>query len=387
MSKKGSILFLHSSSELYGASKILIQVLEVVIDLGYSPLVILPGPGPLKEAISSLGIEVEIYNLAILRRKYFNFSGLFNRANRFWKAYKRLDTIIKERDIQLIYSNTLAVMVGAVYASKAKIPHVWHIHEIIQSPLIVTKLLSKIIDLSTSRPIAVSDAVRDHWKKYLKKSSPEVIYNGIDYLPYVHEFDVKRHEFLALPKGKIIVTMIGRINPGKGQLFFLEIAKKLTERHGRKVHFLMVGDAYPGYEFIDHQIEEFILDHLPPNQVTKLAFRNDIPQILNASDVFVMPSILPDSFPTVILEAMAAGLPIVATKSGGASEMVEDGVSGFLIPIKDVELGVEKISILIKNEGLAKTMGQFARSQVQQQYNLEAFNNNIKRYLCQIIKP
>jgi glycosyltransferase involved in cell wall biosynthesis len=384
MSKQRTILFLHSSSELYGASKIFLQVLEVTSNLGYVPLVILPGPGPLFEALQKRDIEVKLINLAILRRKYFNFFGLLDRGRKFVAAYHQISKICQEREIQLIYSNTLAVIVGAVFSIRAKIPHVWHIHEIIKSPKVIRTFLSKIIDLSSTKPIVVSSAVEKHWSKYLKKARPVVIYNGIDYTPFISNGIASKEKF-NLPSKKTIITMVGRINPGKGQLFFLEMAKRLIEKHGNAIHFLMVGDAYPGYERIETQIDKYIQEQIPSGQITKLGFRQEIPELLKLSDIFVLPSTLPDSFPTVILEAMASELPIVATRSGGASEMVEEGVTGFLIPLGNVELGTEKISFLIQNKEAAKAMGKFAKSQVLKQYSLESFDHKIKNHLCQFL--
>lgn len=104
-----------------------------------------------------------------------------------------------------------------------------------------------------------------------------------------------------------------------------------------------------------------------------MGFRDDIPKVMAALDVFVLPSILPDSFPTVILEAMAAGKPVVATRSGGASEMVLEEETGFLIPIGNVEKGVESLEKLIENERLRLKFGQAGRKRVLSEYSLETF--------------
>ena len=119
------------------------------------------------------------------------------------------------------------------------------------------------------------------------------------------------------------------------------------------------------------------------SKVSYLGFRKDIPELMAAMDIFVLPSILPDSFPTVILEAMAAGKPVVATLSGGASEMLEDGKSGFLIPIGDVKKGVEAISQLIESEDLRLEMGKAGRVRVLEEFSLESFEEKIKKHIWQ----
>jgi glycosyltransferase involved in cell wall biosynthesis len=95
----------------------------------------------------------------------------------------------------------------------------------------------------------------------------------------------------------------------------------------------------------------------------------------------VLPSILSDSFPTVILEAMAAGKPVVATRSGGASEMVLDEETGLLISIGDVEKGAEALDKLIKNVNLRIEMGKAGRNRVLHEYSLKSFEEKITNHL------
>jgi glycosyltransferase involved in cell wall biosynthesis len=105
-----------------------------------------------------------------------------------------------------------------------------------------------------------------------------------------------------------------------------------------------------------------------------------------ALDVFVLPSILPDSFPTVILEAMAAGKPVVATRSGGASEMVVEGKTGYLIPIENIEKGIEALEKLIQDTELRQRFGEAGKKRVLSEFSLEAFEDKIKTHLWQHLK-
>ncbi len=212
----------------------------------------------------------------------------------------------------------------------------------------------------------------------------EVIHNGIPYDEFLKAYPNAKSE-LGLPVDKLIITMIGRINPGKGQLFFLEMANRISKIYPQ-CHFVFVGDPFPGYEHIQDEIRLAIIEERLGEKVIDLGFRTDIPKVLAATDIFVLPSILPDSFPTVILEAMASGKPIVATLSGGASEMVLDGVTGFLIPIDDVKKGVEEFSKLIGNEVMRLEMGKAGRSRVLREFSLKAFEEKIKIHLWQNLR-
>jgi len=346
---------------------------------GLNPIILLTGPGPLADQLAEDGFIVRIKNLGVLRRKYVKPSGLVNRFFKNFNAFHYLDELNREFQFELIYSNTLAVIVGAYWASRRRLPHIWHIHEILPGPAPLVKFLGTLLDRSTREPIVVSEAVENHWKGKLRKALPTVIHNGIPYDDFLQAKSDLRAE-LKVPKERVIITMIGRINPGKGQLFFLKMAKEVLKENP-DCHFILVGDPFPGYEDIEREILVQMEQVSLQKNVSHLGFRTDIPDILGISDIFILPSILPDSFPTVILEAMAAKKPVIATESGGASEMILDGETGFLIPISDVEKGVKAIRKLIESKDLRLQMGEKGRGRVLEEYSLEAFQKNIKNHL------
>lgn len=384
MTKTRNVLFLQSSSEHYGSGKIILQVLRVYQNQGFQPVVVLTGSGPIEEDLKRSKISYHIQNLGILRRKYVNPIGLANRISKNLKAYQFLKKLHRQYQFELVYSNTLAVVVGAYWAKRKQIPHCWHIHEILPGPAPLVKWLSNLLDQTTPAPIAVSQSVGNHWGSMLKKSEIEVIPNGIPYGEFL-EAKGKLKEELGLSQETLLIGMVGRINPGKGQLFFLEIAQSLLKSHSN-LHFVLVGDPFPGYEPILEEIKQEIINKKLETRVSYLGFRKDIPELMDSLDIFVLPSVLPDSFPTVILEAMAASKPVVATRSGGASEMVLEGETGFLIPIAEVEAGAKALGQLIRDKKLRIEMGQAGRARVLKEFSLEAFEVKIKNHLWQHLR-
>lgn len=381
MKKNRNLLFLQSSSEGYGSGKIILQVLRLYRSEGFNPIVLLTNSGPLLSVLENEGFPVYVQNLGILRRKYVNPTGLLNRLSKNLKAYRFLSELHQRYQFELVYSNTLAVIVGAYWAKRRQIPHIWHIHEILPGPKPLVKMLVSLLDQSTPKPIAVSQAVANHWQRLLKKSKIQVIQNGIPYEAFLEDYPDAKTD-LGFPDGNNLIGMIGRINPGKGQLFFLEMADQLSKKY-LNTHFVLVGDPFLGYEPILEEIKKEIRVKNLEARVTYLGFREDIPRIMAALDVFVLPSILPDSFPTVILEAMAAGKAVVATRSGGASEIVLDGETGFLIPVGDVEKGIQALEKLIQAPELLQKFGDTGRKRVLSKFSLEAFEEKIKTHLWQ----
>lgn len=366
---------LHSSSDLYGASKIFLITALLLKDSGCYVRVILSEEGPLADQLRLQGVEVSIIRLGVLRRKYFNLPGLFNRLRVLKSAFKLILKLLKEEDINHIYSNTTAVLVGAWLAKRQRIYHTWHIHEIIVQPRWLAALIGKIIESSADQAIVVSEAVKNSWSKYVSSNKLMVVYNGIDYGPYFEPQKIIRNE-LAIGKDYLLIGMVGRVSHWKGQSYFLEVADQLCKSYSNLM-FIIVGDAFPGGERQFEEMRQKIKSIGLENRVHTLGFRSDVPEILAELDIFVLPSILPDPFPTVILEAMAAGKPIVATAHGGACEMIENNKTGYLIPWKDASKAAETMSPILEDEILRQTMGGLGRERVLNKFSLEAFKRNI----------
>lgn len=370
-----NILILHTASDLYGASKILLIVTEILQRNNYKPIVVLSGDGPLVAELNKLNVEVHIIRLGILRRKYFNVSGMLNRVSVSFKAWRMLSRLISEKQPEIIYSNTTGVIIGALLAWKKGIRHIWHVHEIITKPAAFTRIIGYLLNTFSDKVIVVSDAVKKHWQQTVDPSKIARIYNGIDISPFSDKSSSLRQE-LKIPEDVVLIGMIGRVNHWKGQNYFLEIARILSDKYP-SICFIMAGDAFPGNEHLVEELNANIKGLQLEQKVFNIGYRTDIVNILNALDIFVLPSIQPDPFPTVILEAMSAGKPVIATNHGGAPEMIEDGKSGLLIPVADAGKAAEKACLLIENELLRKEMGIKARERVQEVFSKEAFEKGI----------
>jgi len=369
------ILMLHGSSDLYGASKIFLLTADILNQNGFGVIAVLSEDGPLVDALKKLGIRVELVRLGIIRRKYFNLSGLLNRLIVIFKAYKILGLLAKEEKITHVYSNTSAVWVGALLSKMKGYLHIWHLHEIISQPKFFALWMGKLVQYNAEKVIVVSEAVKEHWRKYVKRNKLHLVYNGIDYNPYLSE-SVGLREELNIPEKAVVIGMIGRVNSWKGQEYFLEISEELNKKF-LNLFFILVGDAFPGEEHLYEGLEQKILENRFRDKIYNLGFRKDISRVLQTMDIFILPSILPDPFPTVILEAMAAEKPVVATAHGGALEMIASGKTGFHIPHNSAKEAAGVLEKLISDKGLIKRMGKEARKRVLKKFSLSAYDKKI----------
>jgi glycosyltransferase involved in cell wall biosynthesis len=381
------ILLLHSSSDYYGASKIFLQTACILKQHGHTPIVVLSNKGDLMEAFIKLGIEVHIINLAILRRKYFNFNGIFNRYKKWKASIPALLALIDKNKIDTIYSNTAAVLIGGYLAHKKKLHHIWHLHEIIEKPIFLHQFFAWCLRNWSDKIIVVSKAVQENWEDALPKNStasstPKMfqIYNGI--LPVPTSSNENYRPLLGIPSNALVIGMAARIHFWKGQSYFVEIATELLNREQaneyakQPLYFLIAGDPFPGYEYLQTELENKLKTTALKNRVFYIGLVHEMDLFYKSIDVLVLPSQQPDPLPTVILEAMQYGKPVVATAQGGALEMVEENKTGIFIPIHNVNVAVDKITDLLNRNEL-EMLGAAAKQRVNDYFSPTSFEKNI----------
>lgn len=170
---------------------------------------------------------------------------------------------------------------------------------------------------------------------------------------------------LGVSSRMLLVTMVSRLIRSKGVMEFAVAAQTVRERH-LEVAFLLVGPA-----------DEESVDRLTPTELSQLArvvtwtgARKDIPAVLAASDILVLPSFYREGIPRVLLEAASMGLPIVTTDSPGCREVVEHGVNGFLVPPRDPDALAQVILHLVDEPETRERFGRASRQRAVERFDL-----------------
>jgi L-malate glycosyltransferase len=169
---------------------------------------------------------------------------------------------------------------------------------------------------------------------------------------------------LGVPATARLVGVFARLNPMKGVGYFLEAATLLAARFP-DVYFLIVGDGASRPE-LAAQAARLGLG----NRIVFTGFRNDIPKLLSESSVSVLPS-LSEGTSNTLLESMAAGIPVVATTVGGNPEVIEHGISGFLVPPKNSAALADAIGCLLADGFMAARMGLAGSRRVAELFSIE----------------
>jgi len=230
------------------------------------------------------------------------------------------------------------------------------------------ELLNRLTSGLDDKVIAVCEAVRQAEIVSSKIPAEKVvtIYNGINPLPFTPaSIDTSRkiRNGLGIRDDELVLGAIGRLEPQKG---FFDLISSLAHIKAKfnSVRLLIVGEG----ELRD-TLELQINNHNLSGTIKFTGLRNDVPEILTALDVFVSPSLW-EGLPNVILEAMAAGKPVVATSVGGTPEAIVDGETGLLIPPRNPEALASAIIRLLKNPELRTKMGRAGKERVLKQFSI-----------------
>lgn len=383
-----NILYINDVGKIGGAEKILYNLLSNLDRSRYHAMVLFGSDGPLVKMVSALGIETNIIQMKEMKRiemeikglKFYNPLAIIYNVLQFLILIFKLFIFLRKRDIDLVHTNTIqAQLCGSIVAKLIGAKLVCHDHNI-QPQGMRRRIISIIGNIFPDGIITVSNAVRNSYLPYiLHPEKITTVHNGIDVgkMNLSHKCVDIRKEY-EIPEEAIIIAMASVLRPWKGHETFLRAAS-IIKRNCRDVRFLIVGG-----EFLDK--ERGYKDYLVnlgsqlglEDRVIFTGFRRDVIDILSQVDLLVSASILPDPFPTVILEAMALGIPVVATHVGGVPEMVMEGVTGYLLPPSDPPEMAEKIMLLLKNPIKRKEMGSMAQQSVKDRFTMDKFISGIE---------
>ena len=362
------ILIAHSSNDNYGASKILISIVDIFLKNGYYIYLILPSYGPMNDNQIIKKTNLKILNLGVFRKKYFTFFGLINRLYFIIKSFLYIKKFLKKNQIDLVYINTSTIISPAIAAKFAGIPSTFHIHEIPNSSLVYSRFISSFLNVFSKEIICVSRSVYNFWIiNGLKKSKAKIIYNG---------FNIKKHNSKILQKDKILFTSISRIIPYKGHSILIRIFNILCKKN-KNIYLQIVGDTLPEYEKYLNELKLDIKKRGLHNNIKFLGFRKDVISILDKSNFFIHTPLSPDPLPTVIFEAINCKTPVITNNLGGAYEILDEGKNGLIIENDLIEKSAKKIFSYLDNKKQQNKNIEKAFNYVSDNFSQEQFESKI----------
>ncbi len=361
-------LFLSHDGGMAGAQKMLLTLLEGLDRNVVFPVLVVPFRRELAAAAEAIGIHVDVLpwmhwapcqgQVSLAGR--FRYFAKF--LLRFPSRISALREIIVRHKIDLVYSNTVTMLEGAVSAKFNNVPHVWHIHEPIVgnnelSPILPGWLYESIIRALSQSIIFPSKSLLQCYPSLGAKA--EVIHNGLA-LPEVRDRETARRlvlEHMGLPMSARLVGVVGALQPRKDHETFIRMAGCIQSKYNDAI-FLIVGVG-------DRENTERVRRCIQRNDLTHTVlllgrWQGEIADLMAGLDVLVISS-EQESFGLTAIEAMAVETPVVSTKCGGPEEVLEQGVTGYLAPLKDAERMSEFVVTLLRSTELARQMGHQGR--------------------------
>jgi glycosyltransferase involved in cell wall biosynthesis len=360
--RKYKIAYVIDGLSMGGAERLMVPILKHLSQADFDPYVCAlqsKDGNPLADEIHALGIPVRCLDIQHLRD---------------WNALPRLIRYLKEIEADLVHTQLeFANILGNIAAKVLHLPSVCTIHVM---PSLDVKTKSKLhqklewfaLKYFCNQVISVSEEAREHHLR-ISGASPErvsTLYNGIDLSNFLN-VDRERSEVraeLGVPPDANLLTTVAVLRPPKGIQYMIRALPAVLASN-LNTYYLVVGNG----SHRDSLAEEVRRSGVG-NRVIFAGMRKDVPRFLAASDVFVLPT-LTEALPTVLAEAMAAKLPIVASRVGGIPEMIVDGQNGCFVEPEDVD-GLAKACIDLVNDPKKRAaMGNAGWSIVDRKFNIE----------------
>lgn len=351
--KKYKVLYISNFSDIVGGGEVsLLGLLSRLDAARFVPAVVCPAEGELAQEFRKLGIKVSI--IPMPRLKWVN--PVF-----FSRTLSGLVKLIRAREISLVHANgSRCAVYGGIACRLTKIPMIWHVR-ILESDGLLDRLLAGLASVI----IVNSNAVKDRFKWLKDRNKLETVYNGIDLKKFrVLPGAARTRCELGIAPYVPLVGTVGRLDWYKAHQHFIQAAKLVKEAMPG-ARFLIVGEGDRRAE-LEAKVKELGLG----KDIVFAGHRRDIPAIMAALDVFVLSSVS-EGFGRVVAEAMACGKPVVATRVGGLLEVVEDGVTGKLVPPANPLALARAVIALLSDKNKAADMGAAGRRRAEALFGLE----------------
>jgi len=339
------------------------------------PLVILAEDGALAERLREKGMDVRIIPLdESIRSRGRNAVNLGAPAAAFkLLAYgRKLAPLLKAEKVDCVHTNSLkSALYGAIAAKIAGVPLIWHIRDHIGAPYLkpivakgirlLSRLLPNGVIANSHSTLNALELPRSKKTLVVYSAFAKAIGNGIG-MRDQKDFNV---------------LLVGRLAHWKGQHIVLEAAKSF--KNEPRVKFWLAGDALFGEEAYKQELLQKIKNDELTN-VSMLGHVDDIQGLMNTADLLIHTSVTPEPFGQVIVEGMAAGLPVIASNEGGPVEIVVQGETGLLIEPGDAAILADSIKWMMDHPEERRRMADNGMKRVKEHFVIENTVKDIVDY-------
>jgi glycosyltransferase involved in cell wall biosynthesis len=358
------VIAVHPSPDLYGSDRVFVDAVRAFAGAGANVDVVLPGAGRLEDLLANEDVRAHRVDFPILRKALLSPGPI---AKLLWStpsSLNRVAAFLKANRPDVVYVSTITIPHWLIAARATGIPSICHVHEL-------ESQLPGLVALGLLSPLALANGVIVNslaTRRFLEERLPRVgrrsilVYNGFRFNPPSHPAELTSPARLAL---------VGRLSPRKGQDLAIEALSTVVEM-GHNVTLELVGDTYTGYEWYERDLKAQVQRLGLADRVLFSGFSPNPDPVYAGSDIVLVPS-RSEPFGNVAVEASAFGRPVIAATVGGLPEIVEDGVTGVLVPPDDAATLALAIHALLEAPKLAAHLGEQGALRVRERFSLERF--------------
>lgn len=336
--------------------------------------------GPLHRALGAREVPVHDYafdpalgTLRVVGTK-FSLVKAVRSLRALRQARRSVDTLLRHVRPDVVVSCTNKDHFAAWSACRrAGIPSVWWVNDIVSKEFFPTLACRAFLGQArrgATRIVVVSEFAR---RKLLTQGIPAdrvvTIHNGVVPQHFQRGRTGALREQLGIDATRPVVGVVGRFTSWKGQEFFLQLAARFHDI-APNAAFVLVGHAFNEDQAYEAMLRERAAGPELRGRVFFVPFQKDVADVLGDLDVLVHTSLKPEPFGRVIIEAMAAGVPVLAARDGGVPEIVSHGENGFLAAPGDLEAYATSLQSLLEDPGLRARLAEAGRRTVDARFTL-----------------
>ncbi|MFH0918995.1 MAG: glycosyltransferase [Fibrobacterota bacterium] len=366
------VLFFNYSNEPGGAEQSLLGLLSGLDKSRFNPSLLTFGHGPLSERARNLGITVHTLEgapglSAFGRDRLLSAAvrGLFHMPALF-RTLVKIRRVLREGRFAVLHTNNpKSHVLGALASAGLPIRLVFHMRDIFPHKSNAARLLSLLGRVRKAQTLAISRAVQKALPAGLKNRS-HLLYNGV-LLPCPALSRAAVRTGLGIPDNALLIMSTGRLVPWKGFDLLIRAAAPLLARY--EARLLIAGEAYYGERDLRPELIALAGTLGVPDRVMLPGYVEDIPSLLAAADLFVLPS-ENEPFGRALVEAMLAGLPCVAFNQGGPAEIILHNETGWLVDERSAPALQDALARLLSDAELRRVLGERAKIAAREQFPL-----------------
>jgi L-malate glycosyltransferase len=381
------ILFVAHDSEVHGgANRSLLTIIknfkkekDIIIT------VLLPrSEGTMNSLLTEIGVPWVAYKYnQIVTKKMKNPSCLLRQSKMLYKFLVDINKsvlltkILREKNIDIIYTNTRVIFMGAFVARQLNIPHIWHVREFIEENNLRTVPYSfSLMNKLSNKIIVISRALRKTFDNKVDKEKLEIVYNGLPPIDNKSSILKSDKSFNILISGTII--------PAKGQKDAIGALKILIDQGYENILLHLAGSDPERNKSQSYkkEISDFIREYNIKNHVIfhgEVENMNELRKIMNV-ELMCSSS---EAFGRVTIEGMQSGLVVIGANTGATPEIIEDGINGLLYQSQNPKDLAHKIEMVIKDKNfehmLSKNAIEFSSNNFTEKQNFKEIKNLVHK--------